>query len=274
MISRYSFKMFVVLRTYQSARMMTNKKMELVNKHTLVCITLLLLVVSSASAGAQNNPVPYSDDELRQLGNLQPGAAGVRSIDLAYEGVRGTPFLASEWLKGSILFRKSGRFSQKVSLNIELEKQLLYYLTSDGTPVQFPSDHVKEVVINNAKQDSMVFQTFSPSELGQSKNDRHQFYQVLFNGSQKFLKFEQKYLQKADYKGAYNADRPYDEYLSNVSYFLQDDQRNFHRIRLKKKAVLKSLENQAAAINRIVKQHKLHLNTEEDVVQLLSWLAK
>ena len=238
----------------------------------LIRIIPLLLFLWSFCSG-QNRAQAYSQQEMEQLANLNANSAGVRSIDLGYEGVRGTPFLEPEWLRGSILFKTKDVYSSPMFLNINLEKNTLHFQLSDGTPGTFDPRKVRAVKITKSEGDSLVYEVYNGTEV-LGNNDRNpRFYQLLCDGPQKFLKFERKYMRKADYKGAYNSGVHYDEYLSAYNYLIQDDRGVFHKIKLKKKSILSALEGQSALIQQLLKKHKFNLSKEEDVTGLLQELS-
>ena len=126
---------------------------------------LMLLSVWTLCYG-QSRTQSYSQQEVEQLANLTPTSAGVRSIDLAYEGVRGTPYISPVWLIGRVLFRSKDVFSGKMLLNINLEKNSLHFQLADGTPGTFDPKIVSAIIVkDSSKVDSTRYAVYSGSEV-------------------------------------------------------------------------------------------------------------
>lgn len=213
------------------------------------------------------------EQNLRDLGNLSPYSAGAVAFDNRYEGIQGTPFLFEDWRMGSIKFVKQDTFGTPVKLNVDLITQVVAVLLRDGSVGEMSATYIRELKVSNpAAKSSKHFLVAREGDIEGIRSVRLKFYEILHKGEFTFLKLVEKKFKKADFQGAYSADRRYDEFLTQESYWLQIPGKSFEKVNLKRKDIEKALTGYEDRISGIAKKNKLSLNQEEDIARLLGLL--
>ncbi len=234
----------------------------------------LFLCLFSFPLFAQLGSNPNDNEQnLRALANLSPMTAGARSFDNRYEGVRGSPLLLPEMAPLEIRPADQDKTVTGLQGNLDLEKDLLYVRFKDGATGSIPASSIYSVVLTG-QSGKRLFRVLPARTVEGQNNDEVRFYEALYDGGFHFLKLTRKTFQKANYKGAYSPDRRYDEYLEEVSYFLQAGSAPYEKVRLKEKNLAKALPAYESAIKSISRKNKLDLSSEGGVVALLRLLEQ
>ncbi len=230
---------------------------------------LMILFFSAATAQQTFDP----EQNLRDLGNLSPYGAGAIGFDNRYEGIQGTPFLFEDWRLGSIKFIKQDTFSAPVKLNVDLITQVVTVQLRNGTAGEMSASYIQGLkVLDPDTKSSRQYLVAREGDIEGVRSVRLKFYEILHKGEFTFLKLVEKKFKKADFQGAYSADRRYDEFLTQESYWLQIPGKPFEKVALKRKNIEKALAGYEDRVSTITKKNKLNLNQEEDIAQLISLL--
>ncbi len=215
------------------------------------------------------------EQNLRTLGNLSPYSAGAVGFDNRYEGIQGSPYLFDDWTMGSIKFVKQDTFSMPVKMNVDLITQTVVVKLRDGSVGEITASYVQALKIADVHlKTSREFLVAREGEIEGIKSVRLKFYEVLHKGSFNLLKSNQKQFKKADYTGAYSTDRRYDEFVTEVKYWLQPPGKPYEKVNLRRKDIEKVLSGYENQVAEIIKKQKLNLNAEEDIVHLLEFLEQ
>ncbi len=138
----------------------------------------------------------------------------VYTFDNRYEGVKGTPYVFTEWYPGEIFLKGK----KKVKLN-ELNyncfnSEIVFRETKDG-PIMQINPYVVDFFILYTP-DSV---TFVPVNLPGEKEIR--FVREIYKGeSTAYLNYGKEFM-KADYQGGYSADRRYDEFADKKQIYIR-----------------------------------------------------
>jgi hypothetical protein len=98
------------------------------------------------------------------------------------------------------------------------------------------------------------------------------FARVLYAGKSTLYKVYEKEFVRANYEGAYSADRKYDEFADKSSLHIStEDDPVLTKIRKSKKQVLAALPGAEKELSAFIKSEKLDLKSEEDLVRLLRY---
>lgn len=234
---------------------------------------VLVLPYAQQPINSTTRQALYTDEDLRQLGTIGPMSAGARTIDLRYEGVKGNPFLFEDWQNAALQLRGQEGFGNEVSINIDGEKNQLYFQLPGGYSGVIPSDKIQALKILN-DDGEQVFEVWPSKEVENAKDTTLKYYQSLYDGKFKLLKLTFKFFVKADYKGPYSTDTRYDEYKADNSYWLKEENGAFHKVKMKRKSLEQALPSYADKVQPLMKQNKISFQTEEDLVAFLKLLEQ
>lgn len=209
------------------------------------------------------------EQTLRLIGNMTPYSPGVIGFDNRYQGIQGDPFLFSQWQLGRIRFVKQDTFSIPLNINIDLVKQVLVVQMRDGSSSQVTATNVKAIQTTDADQRLRRWTVLSEKEVENVNSVRLKFYEILHEGTFQLLKLTEKTFKKANYQGAYNVGNAFDEFVTEISYWLRGDGKKFTKVKMKRKEIESILPTSAPPL---IKNQKLDLTNENDVIKLLGQL--
>jgi hypothetical protein len=178
-----------------------------------------------------------ADENLKAISNLSPYSPGGIGFDNRYEGVVGTPRMLDTLLP-SFLQLKGQDFFIQMMADIDLVSNALIYIHPKTKKLfSVPADVISELIIQKDGMD-LIFRTTSGKTFDKEVRVP-KFYQVLYDGPCQFIKLPVKTFVEANYKGAYSADKRYDEYITRNKYFLKGPDSVFYQVPLTRKAILK-----------------------------------
>lgn len=240
---------------------------------TFIFLILFSLTIIKAQE-PPSNPTPplYTEEDLRQLGTIGPMSPGARTIDTRYEGVKGSPFLFEDWTSAALQLKDKEDFGNEVSINIDGEKNHLYFQLPGGYDGMIPAERLQAIKVKIAPEKYQIYEVWSSKEVEGEKEPILKYYESLYDDKFKLLKLDYRYFVKADYKGPYSSDRRYDEYIADSSLWLKEEGGSFHKIKLKRKSIEQALPSYASDIQKVMKQHKIILQSENDLIALLKLL--
>lgn len=234
-------------------------------KSAELCLTFFILLFAARSIPVQAQPPVTSAPR----GSFN---VSILNIDLAYEGIKGTPYFSKDWSSGTVKFVDKKVLSNNVKLNIDFVKQALLFQIKDGTVGTFQSELLDQIQVFHENGDTSVFKVFRTYQVEGGKLHQPKFYEVLADHPVMILKLTNKVFRKADYKGAYSDNTPYDEYLDQFHYFVQISNGRFQKFKLKENSVIKALGQDEQWIKSIITQEQLDLSDEKDLIRLLQLL--
>jgi hypothetical protein len=207
-------------------------------KKSLLCGGLILLTLST-----------YAQSMFLQDINGRPIFEG------GYTEIEGSPYLNDVWSRGSVKAKNNGKTYELAKMRYDLYKDELEY-EENQKPYRF-SKEITEFSTNDG-----VFRSGFPAI--EPMTDRN-FYQVLYDGNVKLLKRTTVRIQTEKlYSSATQTKR-----------FIKDDAlylfKNGTMTRLKKdkKALLEALGDKQAELETFIKEEKLKLSKEEDILRVV-----
>jgi hypothetical protein len=236
--------------------------------------------LSSTLILAQSDSIPkskiiYNQFDWMDLGNMQPSSVGARAFDNRYEGVKGTPFWRDNFAAARIELKtgKSNELSvipeAEVMLNLEDYALIVRVPNQEDQQISFRCDQVASITFAD---DPLPFQAFSAQDIFPETTDCG-FVQVLSSGEVTLLKVSTKLFEKANYQGAYSADKRYDEFRLDTRYWIATSKGgDFEKIRLAKRPIMKALPDYEDQIKKLIKENNLDLSSEKDLMELLGAL--
>lgn len=221
----------------------------LMKKSTIICLSFLLSVNAySQQISEATQRVFKSVENMQSVINLNKISQTGITFDTRYEGIKGSPRLADTLLP-SFLMLEGQDYYFEISADLDLVNNAIIYAKSGNTPAfSIPSSYVKEVIINKDGSE-LLFRTTSGQRFEKEIRE-NRFYQVLSSGEYEFIKVPMKGFISADYRGAYSADRRYDEYTDDPKYYIKGSDGTFQQVQLNKKSLSKIIPGKKEIIER------------------------
>jgi len=239
-------------------------------KCNLFLATVGCLLLITTLAPGQELTMPDKFENLRLTGENAVGNT-VRTYDGRYEGVKGHPYLSDEWLVGNVLLENEKEY-QNVKLKYDAYQDQLIGLQQEKYPILLDKDKVRAFTM--MAEDSMeVFKFVKAKYLDHSlkRVDGDQYVQVLHQGIVSLFAVNRKLLNKANYRGAYNYGNKYDEFVNIEPTYYLAEAGEAHKLKLKKRKVIKSFASHMQAISRFIENEQLQLNNEESLLKLIAY---
>jgi hypothetical protein len=204
----------------------------------LFCFFVLLSAIGYAQQNLNNYQSGlYAAENLKAIANLSPYSQGGIGIDTRYEGLKGSPMLLDTLMPSSL--RLSGQENYiRLMADIDVVNNSVIYIHPQ-TKEMFSLNlgFISELIINNEGKE-MVFRTTMGRRFEKELKEQ-KFCQVLKEGEYQFIKIPLKTFVEASYRGAYSADRRYDEYVDEAKYYLMGRDNVFYQVQLNKKSISK-----------------------------------
>ncbi|RAK69585.1 hypothetical protein [Hymenobacter edaphi] len=235
-------------------------------QHRLGRLLLLGASLTATPALAQQTPANSQPPNFNKT-NITPGEfQAYNTFDYRYEGLVGTPYLEKGWTRAK--------------LTLADQRKL------EGTPARY--DVFRRVLVVQPyanKKDSVWLDasrmrefTLAPVVPGQPErhfvpfaeapdaDKRTAFVEELYRGASGYalLKLPRKVMVKANYQGAYAADRRFDELVDRTEYYLRRPDGSAVEVKLSQK----SIAGAAPALSALG-QSKRSVKTEQEAVELL-----
>lgn len=218
-------------------------------KSILIQVFLFLTLTSwsqQLSEGSQR--IFKSVENMQSVINLNKISQTGITFDTRYEGVKGSPRLTDTLLPSFLKLAGQDYYFQ-IKADIDLVNNTLIYAGSgSGQMYSIPSSDVSELVINKDGIE-LLFRTMKGKKFERDLKE-NRFYQVLTEGEYEFIKVPMKGFLRADYQGAYTADRRYDEYVNESRYYLKGRDGTFYQVQLNKKSLLKIIPEKKEIIEQ------------------------
>ncbi len=210
-----------------------------------------------------------STEENLQNISRSSGVVIITNMDELYEGIKGTPYLFPAWRQGNIYLKDSSYIKNiKIKYNIYTD-DVLYLNTGSGDSLIIGRSLINAFeILDDSAGDTILFKDMN---LKPGNNSKSKFIKVLYDGKSKFLIKYNKFFIKADYKGAYNAGRKYDEYTDNYQYYILKDNNELNKVKLNKKSVIKVLSDKKNKVKSFIDIQGLALNNENDIISVLEY---
>lgn len=208
-----------------------------------------------------------AEENLNAISRLGPYNQGAVGFDTRYEGIKGSTRMLDTLLPSFMQLSGQDYYIQLVT-DIDLVNNAVIYIHPKTKKLfSLPVDMISELIIIKNGQE-LIYRT-TLGKVFEKEMKPQRFCQVLKDGQYQFIKIPLKSLVKADYKGAYSADRRYDEYKENNKYYLLSSDSVFHQIQLNKKSVLKLYPDKKDLINQ-AEGEEAFSDKEDMILSILS----
>lgn len=189
----------------------------------------------------------------------------------AYKDIEGTPYYFEKWQQGKVFSKET-----------KDKEEELYLLNFNGYTKSFEvrSDN-RFITLDEKFYDKITIETEENGALKTLlfKTNVHPIYKsrfmkVVFEGTDfVVLQDFQKRLTEREKKSYTSGTVKAQVFSDNTSYYLVKDKKA-KAFKLKKKAILSLLKSQGTALKDYVKEHKLKLNNESELVQIMSFFEQ
>lgn len=206
--------------------------------------------------------------------------AGADRVRIDYKPEhKGTPYLYDHWKKGYIIINDSIISSQeKIQFNLETGELIIGsgngkgIIITDNDVTGFGIDKGDNITNINRR----IFAKVNSSQFKNSENRTH-FYEVISNlqNTNFLLKDVKKYLFDPNKSRGYQTQNSIpQEYKEKANYYIKNSSGKYIKTKLKKKNILKLLNDKDSEVNAFVVSNKINFKKEHDVVKLLDYYHK
>ncbi|NBP69070.1 MAG: hypothetical protein EBR30_10310 [Cytophagia bacterium] len=193
---------------------------------------------------------------------LSGSGMSARTFDNRYEGVDGFPTLVKDFVKGRIKMNKD-QVVKADKMNYDVFHDEIFVLKSG-----------KELVVGTSVVTSFEMDVNGTTMLfSKQKNEDGEtgYFQVLTQGNFSLFIKHKKIFRKADYQGAYSANRTKDEFLDEQKFYWSKGDSNLMVLK-NKKSLLNELGAQAEKAESFIKTNKLKLDSQDHLLGLFQYL--
>jgi len=213
-----------------------------------------------------------AQENLNVIGDIGTSKANLvaRVYDTRYQGVKGTPYLYEDWRLGDIIFTDS-LLAKNELFKLDLyNNELILFKDKKDSFLLDKSKVLMFVLQSNEPNQYFFFKKMNVNE--ETYKSNFKYLQVLFDKKIKLYALRGKELLKADYIGAYSANRPYDELLDEDFFYIQKPNESIlTKLRLNKKNLMKFVDNYKNEMEEYTKKHNLDLKIEAHAIQFLEY---
>jgi hypothetical protein len=233
-----------------------------------ISIFLFLCIYSQQTTTSIYQKGISAYENLQAIGNLSPYSPGGVGFDTRYQGVKGSPRMLDTLLPS---FLKLGGREDYFELLADLDlvsNSLIYAHPKTNKMFAVPLNIISEVIIDKNGEE-IVFRSTVGKKFDKEIKEQ-KFYQVLKEGEYQFIKIPLKTFIQANYKGAYSADRRYDEFQTDAKYYLMNSDGVFCQIQLNKKSITKVYPEKKKVIDQVAREE----DTTDKEAMILAILDK
>ncbi|WP_018477980.1 hypothetical protein [Pontibacter roseus] len=228
------------------------------------------LTVAAHVSFAQSRALQGNTAELN-LANQGANNANstIMTFDSRYEGVKGSPYFMDSWTKSTITMADNAVY-QDVEILYNVYANELLYRETVGAEKLLPSHRIQSFTMKDAASGKVYTLRHLNQAQGADPKFAYNFYIMLHDGKKAQLAtMPQKIMKKANYQGAYNADKPYDELVNEFTYYVVNNNK-MEKVKLNKKNLLKALSDKQAEVQAFLGKEKIDATTEDGWVKALA----
>lgn len=210
--------------------------------------------------------------QLLFLGSIQAQQIVLQDIDgkplsrNQFTDIDGSPFLLDDWLPAAIYFQSGGVLTD-FKVKYDVINDALVFLDKDGNLNNF-KDRVKSFKFVKGGK-NYVFDTQFPAIDGHSDQS---YYQVLSTGKIQLLKkYNKVILEPQNYNSANIAKKIQD--VVNLYVYNVDD-KSIVKLKQQESFLAEKLKIEATELKRYLKENKLNIKKDEDLIKLFAFYAK
>lgn len=222
----------------------------------------------STSASLSQN----SQSSMAMLENLHMQGDEVFNYASRYRGVKGSAFLYEKFSPALITLQNGNVLSTEIPVNIDLHANVPVLEIEPNKYSILPAEAIASITFT--RDGETVFQVMDAGRLGVGDQGAPCFAKVHWEGPVSFLEYDHRRLKKTGFAtNSYMQESNFDEFIANNSLHLCPEEGACVKVRLKKKPVLKALEELGIDGTKAVKTVG-QIDTAEDLKEVLKLLEK
>ena len=211
---------------------------------------------------AQESNGEGREQQYAALLNISPASAPARSFDNRYRGVQGTPYLHDDY-REALIINVRGDSIRGLKARLNLVGPYVEVNALGGIHGKVMYDELQSLAIENLLGQTDYYKI-------QRVAEDYSLLEILYAGEIKFYRHLKKGFHKADYQGAYSAERPYDQFVDQYSFLVQAGNGELQKVKLKAKSFTKLFPKKKVVIQRFFKENTVEQG--EDLVPLIKLL--
>lgn len=231
-------------------------------RYLLSGFLLLMAVFSTRAQVAEGWDEQINLNDIGRDGNM----GVVRTYDNRYEGVKGSPFFLDQWIKGTV-YLENGKIFKDIPIKYDVYQNEVLVRTK-GQSIYITRESINSFELKpDSLNHEIKFTKVKPdNELAKIGAD--QFFRILYEDDITLLEVQDKIFLKANYQGAYSANRPYDEFKSTSKYFFLDNQNRLHKLKTSIGGVAKIFGGNKKKVKDYIFENKLDPKNTNDLVMI------
>lgn len=235
-------------------------------------VILIVLLLCNEVSFSQGRAMPSNFPALVPMRGINTNRGSLMGMGASYndgsyvnekgESVTGTPMLFENWNYGTV-WMKTGEKYDSLRLKYDMRSDLLLVYLND---MEYQLKDVSSFrITDSATLKVMLYRNGFKTV---SSFDPHSFYQVLYDGKTKFvLKTKKQIVEELTSTPGVKKRSFNDE----NSYFIVTAAGEMKKLRKKNSDILELLEGHKEELKKMIKEQKLKLNKDEEIIQLLHY---
>lgn len=194
------------------------------------------------------------------------GSGNAVTFDDRYQGVKGTPYIFSEWQTG-LVFPSNKDAIHFDLLNFDRHSlELCHKETDDSKPLLLNKYLIDSFLVLHAT-DTLKFVRIRLPEASD-----YCFAELVYSGSANlFLDYGKEFI-KANYEQSYSVDRRYDEFKDKPTYYLRIGQEGeMHAIKKNKKQTASLFGSESQQMLQHLKSEKNSLKSRDEMISMMKY---
>lgn len=227
------------------------------------CLVAILLLFLQMPLHAQDNDIDQT--EWREWTR---GAKMVKTT-APNEVIEGTPYYNPEWTKGRVQLRSNNKTSE-ISLRYNANTNELEFKKDDKILIALPR-MVTAFTLQNEESEKVTFKSGFKSP----EHDIHPglFLRVIHDGKVKLVAHHKTTFMKAHSMNPLTG-KKVSKYIPKKDYFLITKDGKYHDIKLKRKHILRALDQNEDELKNFAKNNNLDFGNEDNIAELLAHYDK
>jgi len=194
------------------------------------------------------------------------GSGNAVTFDNRYQGVKGSPYIFSEWQSGIVFPTKMEAIYIDL-LNFDRHSlELCHKKTEDSKPLLINKYLIDsfQVALSSDTLEFLRVKVPEASDYG--------YMELVYKGSGKLLLDYGKTFIEADYEQSYSADRRYDEFQDAPAYYIQfEPEGEMHHIKKSKKQTSSLFGPYSQQMMQFFKSEKTSFNSRSDLISMMKY---
>lgn len=206
-------------------------------------------------------------NEIGREGNM----GVVRTFDHRYEGVKGSPFFVDQWINGTV-YLENGKIYKDLPLKYDVYQNELLALTR-GQAIYVTRNIINSFVLQPDSLEHEIKFTKVKAASNHKGIDEDQFFRVLHKGEYTLYELQNRIFLKANYQGAYSANKPYDKFESTTRYYYLDPDNNFERLKTSIGGIASIFGDKKREVKNCIFAEKLDPKATRDLIYIFKKAA-